>query len=595
MPWSWAYPTTGQPSDATPLEGFLMARRSARRKGKGALSAVVNSGPWRGVKDVGDAGSQHPAFLQDAINAVFVDPQNGGAVEGRHGFAKATSTTGLGDVITGLHSIVLSTGTAYLFAFSEDGIFRQDPTFGTWTDVTPASGFSASSSRPTYAVTYGDAMVLTTSTGGPILATDLTADPITVANIELLTAGTDWFTRGRPTVYGGKVFFIVESVFGVASYSSRIVWSEEGDATLGYMQDGFTNVWDLSQTSNDDARINGIIGTNTALYYFRSHSIGAIYGAVNDDFTTASTHDAVSQEIGGGRIGSNGASGIAPIVAAGYVWFHDNNGYPHRFRIGSSTIEPIWMQMRNRIEMWGQMLSSHRYHVAYIHQYNKVAFTFIDDRDNGGLHPRSLDIFDAVTGSYEGRWIIGLASQTNKDSGATGVQITAIGEDWSDTISASGFARFVVAGSVPGTDGTPGANDTGHVYRLNTILGDGYGDMAAAMHMSITTHTVPVEQNVEFNVDEVAIETVPDTTAVSLDYYTPYGSSTGLSATGAASADSIQTSHDHGIARFGLGPNAFGRWFRAVFHKNVASGSTRHAFERASYKIRVSSASPFGP
>lgn len=546
------------------------SRRSAPKQ------TLVPLGPWRGVRDTGDAGQQDPAYLQDAINCLFPDPANGGAVFPRPGFARITASelgTGTGFVQC-IHAGMV-TGVVRVFAVVDGKVYRSsDVTGTTWTDVTPAGVTIPTSGRVWMVDAFNnDLLVGSTVTGArQWRATNLTSTPITGTELQINAANDTWSIQNSPTIYGGKAFWLIHDI-NATTIESRIMWSEEGDPTLGYLQTGYTNSWDVYQTGG--RRISGILGTNEAFYYFRRNSIGAITGTVSQTFATDSTKDSVSD--------THGADTYSDIVEAnGHVWFF-HNGLPHRFRTGTrNAIEPLWRQFHRRVSQFGQgtttvlSLLAGRQQWAYSGDLNKmIALGIGDATAEGGAFSRNLYVFDAETGAYEGRWLAELASQpASEQSSAVQIQCIA-GESRTDKLQ-----RFVYLGG-----NLPGGSGAGRLWvQSPREVSTAYGDNSAAMHMSITPHLEPDGMVTDARVDEAHVEAFPDSATLSMDYYTPRGSTTGLTATGLTGADSIQSSHDHGIYRYGL--LAVGRWFRAVFHWNVPSGATPYGFERALLKVR---------
>lgn len=150
----------------------------------------------------------------------------------------------------------------------------------------------------------------------------------------LLTAGvmtdiTDLGTDtvyGRPTIYYGKVFFIMNAD------RSTMKWSEENQPDTGYDATGFDNIWTLRQTGN--AGMTALCGTNDALYVFRQNSITSITGAVNSDFRSAGTLDAISSSVGT----------LAPdsvCLVEDSVWFLDQFCRPQKLQLGRGLV-PLW-------------------------------------------------------------------------------------------------------------------------------------------------------------------------------------------------------------------------------------------------------------
>ncbi len=144
------------------------------------------------------------------------------------------------------------------------------------------SAVAISTALRLYAVNFANYWILVDGTNAP--------EKTTSAYVMSGLTGFTGAVQGRPTVYYGKLFFIK------GSDNSTIVWSEENDPDTGYESGGFNNAWTLRQTSPDG--LEAVEGTNVALYVFRQNSITAITGAVNTDFASAGTQDAISTTTG---------------------------------------------------------------------------------------------------------------------------------------------------------------------------------------------------------------------------------------------------------------------------------------------------------
>ena len=95
---------------------------------------------------------------------------------------------------------------------------------------------------------------------------------------------------GQPTLHAGKLFGIKNAVRGT------FVWSEEGDFTIGYEAGGYNNAWDFQQTSLSP--LTAILGSNAGLHIWREYGYTMVLGAVDTDFVSSATTDAVSKTIG---------------------------------------------------------------------------------------------------------------------------------------------------------------------------------------------------------------------------------------------------------------------------------------------------------
>lgn len=209
-------------------------------------------------------------------------------------------------------------------------------------------------------------------------------------------------------VYSAQLIFILVYA-GSALARSTITWSEINDPLTGYRQTNYDNAWSLTQTSEDV--ITALAPTNNALYFFRPHSIGQITGNISRSWRTEATLDDVST--------SHGTEVLESVaLAEGYIWFQNADGLPHRFQIGSRTIEPVWLDFRDTIAAApaGPMPFGTSYldcgQTAYLPDLRLVVMAVWGDpltitASSAGV-ATSLYVFSAVTGHYQGRWAVGM-------------------------------------------------------------------------------------------------------------------------------------------------------------------------------------------
>jgi hypothetical protein len=139
---------------------------------------------------------------------------------------------------------------------------------------------------------------------------------------------------GPPTIYYSKLF-------GIKNSDRRtLVWSEEADPTLGYEAGGYNNAWDFTQ--HNQAPMTALVGTNEALFVFRSNSITEITGAANDEFQTSGVRASVSETVGT-------TAPWSVIYSRRAIYFLDEMGRPHFFRISGEVI-PLWHDLRETIK-----------------------------------------------------------------------------------------------------------------------------------------------------------------------------------------------------------------------------------------------------
>lgn len=280
-----------------------------------ARRVPVSVGPFAGMRDrrpaSAEGAGEEAAYAAYMENLWVRDPANPSGVELRPAFAKLFAIPG-GRTPQGVHFHITTSGALVVLLAAGGKLYRLGP--ASWDDVTPASPTISSAARFVYFVTFDDAVVVSDGVNKPWIATNLVSGtPVTATAINVDSVPTSWAAFGPPVVRAGKLVFIRDND------RTRIVWSEELDASTGYEQTGYANYWSLTQT--DASPLTALAATNDALYFFRERSIGAVYGAIASDFATASTEDAIS----------TGHGTVAPAsvrVVGDEVWFLNNNGLP---------------------------------------------------------------------------------------------------------------------------------------------------------------------------------------------------------------------------------------------------------------------------
>lgn len=290
---------------------------------------------------------QTKAFL---LKNCYVDvPEMGpSAVVVRDGFRRLSSTAiGTSGIATGLvydffkldgtqHTVFIAAGKFYKYTWSS----------GVLTEVLTAADLSGASvaidsTATVYACTFNNQMVISDGVNTPWMWDGTSNGGIT----KLTNAPVAW---GPPTVYYAKLFFIKNSDRGT------IVWSEENAANTGYEAAGSDNAWTLGQAGSQP--LVAIHGTNEGLYYFRLQSIGVVRGAVEDDFASTGTHDAVSSEIGM----------RAPMALLYYgktFYFCDQHLRPWAMRLGGEPV-PWWKAAERRFIDMSRSISATPYNVG---------------------------------------------------------------------------------------------------------------------------------------------------------------------------------------------------------------------------------------
>jgi hypothetical protein len=243
---------------------------------------------WRAVLANLAAGQRDPAkVLQAATN---MRPQRDAADSGwtnRPGFSRYNSSRYEGGThpCIGLCRLVTATGTS-----ADLGVWN-----GKLINVGSGAAYTLSGatiqardSGPVYLLGFGKWLVVSDGATAPWYTT-LVGSPITCIPI-LFDGSTNEPAYGRPATYYGKLFFIR------SSDRREMVWSEEGDPSIGYKQTGYANNWVLTQTATDP--LCNLFGTNDGLYVFRSRSTTKISGQVFTNFSATGTREGVSEDWG---------------------------------------------------------------------------------------------------------------------------------------------------------------------------------------------------------------------------------------------------------------------------------------------------------
>lgn len=294
---------------------------------------TYDAGPFKGMRDSLDPASADPtkAFLLQ--NCYPLDSERNYAVVGRPGFQQAGSQLGGSSRVGQLvYQFTKLAGTEITVCIVGGKLYTFNWGTRVWTESVTAANFATASitldaTAKVYAVTFTDCVVFSDGVNTPWKWDG--------------TAGAGGLTKltncpvlyGQPTVYYAKLFGIK------ATERSTIVWSEENDATTGYEAGGFNNAWELGQT--DQEPLNVVVGTNAALYYFRSRSIGVVSGAVESDFTTSGVHDSVSSVAGS-------QSPAACVYYDGKIVFLDANFTPYVLIPGQG-VTTLWGDLKETV------------------------------------------------------------------------------------------------------------------------------------------------------------------------------------------------------------------------------------------------------
>lgn len=382
-----------------------MPATRARKRSK-PKREIHDSGPFKGVNATTDPFDDQPEFLVDAVNMYIPDTANGSGIYARPGLVLTNGSNQLGGANHTGQSVYYGTfsGVDYNFEIVSGKLYRSTPDSTAYIDVTPAGVVidSATSTR-CFMLEFAGYLIVSDGVNRPWYGTNLGGTPITATYIQY-DAGNSLWSAQHMTLYSGSLVFVLKTIAGV-SHQTRIAWSAPFDPTQGYLNVVNTlavdYTWDLVQTGS--APIYAIQGTNIALLYWRDYSIGGLSGAIGPDFRNSSTHDAVDLKIG------TRSPATVVLSAGNVVFFCDTDGRPQMLPLGNR-VQPIWLKMRNWVEMARTDTPSVTQLTACATLFpslNLYLAAIWSPLPNISLSPSVLHVFDALTGAYVGRWIIG--------------------------------------------------------------------------------------------------------------------------------------------------------------------------------------------
>jgi len=252
---------------------------------------ALSVGPFTGMNDAIEPTAAADGRVAMAQNVYLAPGPNGTAYIGRPGFeAMGSQLGGAGArTVQYLGQFTKLSGTRYTVAIVGGKFYTYDWGTDTWTESVTAANFATASitlsaTARVYAVPFFDTLFFTDGVNTP-----WTWDGSSGAGG--LTECTNCpVLYGQPVVYYGKIFGIKNSD------RSSMVWSEEGDATLGYETSPYSNAWTLVATGSDPLTALG--ARNEALSVFRERQTQRIVGAVTTDFSSAGTQADASIDTG---------------------------------------------------------------------------------------------------------------------------------------------------------------------------------------------------------------------------------------------------------------------------------------------------------
>lgn len=284
-----------------------------------------------GMHDSLDPQTTDPRYARYMQNVYSLDSRMGTRIVGRPGFVQTGTQLGGAGArrVQGIYQFTKINGTEYTVAIVGGKFYTYNWGTDTWTEDTPGAA-TISTTATCYFTTFADVLVVSDGTNTP-WKWDGTNDTV-LSNAPVI--------YGQPVVYYAKLFGIKNTE------RSTIVWSEENDPTTGYEAGGYNNAWTLGQTEQEPLFV--LIPSNEALFYLRARSIGAIRGAVNDDFINSATREGISTSIG-----SKSPNGIA--IGQETACFMDSDNQVHTLNITSGNLDTnIWPKLRETISGWDE-------------------------------------------------------------------------------------------------------------------------------------------------------------------------------------------------------------------------------------------------
>lgn len=411
---------------------------------------TLAAGPWAGVRTTTDPFDDDNGILVDATNCYIPDPAGRSGLYSRPGFELLNDGNpvngGTDDFRTqGVYTHIALDGTAYNFVVQNGRLYRVNESLDAFTDVTPV-GIAIDDAPLTRIqfVSLADELGVSDGVNRPWRATALGSTPVSGTYLDFDGAGTAW-TIQHWTVYGGAVVAILKTLAGIFQQTD-IAWSEPGQMTVGWQQPDFDNRWTLEQTGSTP--LYALAGTNVALYYFRQRSIGAISGAIGPDLATTATHDAISF-----NVGTETPQSIQQFGNS--IFFTDTIGRPWLLNLGAAPT-PIWLNMRAVVDsssvayptVTAQVTTS-----AFEPTLNLYIVAIWSPTPSNNAPPVQMFVFDANTGVYTGRWIIG-----------EGIAIECLGV-FADS---RGRAVLIVGGSKESAQG--GKQPGGYLWSFNSLI-----------------------------------------------------------------------------------------------------------------------------
>lgn len=375
---------------------------SSSRRSTTPSYETLRTGPWKSVVTTIDPGDDDPATLQDLVNGYIPDPRSGsglyarpGAICQNHGFPLGLSGVRHGQDAT--FHIDLD-GSVFNLAVCDGQLYRAD-SFADLVNVTPV-GATINPTNRVFFTSLNGQLILSDGEHRPWIVTNLSAPHVTLTPIVVDGTNSTWSAYGRPFIWQGALFFIVNQIGGVSARAT-LVWSEPGDPSTGYRQTNFSNFATLEQTQQGPAPIYVGLPTEIAIYLFREGSITTMQGTLANLQSQATT-DTIAVNVGA-------LSAAGARIFGDAIFFADQLGRPWMFRLGN-TPQDIWKQMRAVVDASSigyPEVTAVLTTAAIESTLNLYLLANWSPIPTASAAPNKVFVFDAHTGSYQGRWRFG--------------------------------------------------------------------------------------------------------------------------------------------------------------------------------------------
>lgn len=446
-------------------------------------------------------------YAELLYNVYVRDASSAALVVGRPGFTKIGAGGGVGTQLGGvgvrthqlIYQLTLQNGTEVSFLIVGGKLYTYSHGSDAFTESVTAANFAAASitlstTARCYAVTFNNKVVVSDGVNKPFLW-DGTAG---AGGLTSLTNATVFF--GQPWVRSARLCAIDGT--NTASRKS-FVWSEVGDATIGYGTAPYTaNIWDVVQTSN--AIFFAGTGTNDAMVIARANSVTRILGEIDTSWISTSTKEGVHE-----YVGSLSPGGM--LVHQDSVYFFANDGRIMRVRPGAPAQE-IAIGVKE-----------------FIASYAVSKFAVVDalvwDAGSAGEYliwgiagtqpsnPNTFLIVDPLSGELVGVWTGWTQSRFGSWKDSNGNPVLVHGGGSTATADADGYTYI-------------------HGLTNGTTWSDGLNAGTQAVVHSVTTHAMGWDETNDkyWDIAHVTVTVPSDLTDLGVQAKTPYGSGTSINA-----------------------------------------------------------------